>query len=370
MQVLVTGANGFIAKNLITHLRRREGTGVVEITRASSPDELDRGVAQSDFVFHLAGINRPLDAGEFKVGNVDFTRRLCQSLLGSGRGTPILFTSSTQAGADNPYGASKRAAEELILDYGRGAGARTYLYRLPNVFGKWCRPDYNSVVATFCHRIARDEPIRIDDPTAPLTLVYVDDVVSCFLAALEGRVAVGTGCVVEPQYSLTVGALAEQLQAFRTTRDSLLSERVGVGLCRALYATYVSALPSRLFAYPVPKYEDPRGTFVEMLKTKDSGQFSFFTAHPGVTRGGHYHHTKTEKFLVIQGRARFRFRQLVSGEFHELYTSGDTPEIVETIPGWAHDITNVGGDEMVVMLWANEVFDRARPDTFTAPVSP
>jgi UDP-2-acetamido-2,6-beta-L-arabino-hexul-4-ose reductase len=370
MQVLLTGANGFIAKNLVAHLRRREGTGVIEITRASAPEELERGVAQSDFVFHLAGVNRPLDADEFRAGNVEFTRRLCQLLQGGGRKSPILLTSSIQAAADNPYGVSKRAAEELVLEYGRSTGAPTYLYRLPNVFGKWCRPDYNSAVATFCHRIARDEPIRIDNPAAPLTLVYVDDVVSCFLAALDGRVESGAGCAVEPQYSLTVGELAEQLRAFRASRDSLLTERVGVGLGRALYATYVSALPPRLFAYQVPKYEDPRGVFVEMLKTQDSGQFSFFTAHPGVTRGGHYHHTKTEKFLVIKGQARFRFRHLMSGEFHELDTSGQKPEIVETIPGWVHDITNVGSEEMIVMLWANEIFDRGRPDTFTAPISP
>jgi UDP-2-acetamido-2,6-beta-L-arabino-hexul-4-ose reductase len=370
MQVLVTGAHGFIAKNLIAHLCRRQDTRVIEITRESSADVLERAVAQSDFVFHLAGVNRPTDPGDFQLGNVDFTQRLCESLLASGRGTPILFTSSTQAAAENPYGVSKQAAERLIFDYGRQGGARTYVYRLPNVFGKWCRPNYNSVVATFCHHIARDEPIRMDNPAASLTLVYIDDVVSAFLAALEEKVESGASCTVEPQYSLTVGALAEQLRAFRASRDSLVTERVGVGLARALYATYVSALPLDHFSYTVPKYEDPRGTFVEMLKTRDSGQFSFFTAHPGVTRGGHYHHTKTEKFLVIKGQARFRFSHLVSGDFHELFTSGNSPEIVETIPGWAHDITNVGSDEMVVMLWANEIFDRARPDTYTAPVSP
>jgi UDP-2-acetamido-2,6-beta-L-arabino-hexul-4-ose reductase len=370
MQVLVTGAHGFIAKNLIAHLRLRGATRVMELTRNSTAGELAHAVAQSDFAFHLAGVNRSSNPGDFQRGNVDLTQRLCDALLSGGRRIPILFASSVQATAENPYGVSKQAAERLILDYGRQAGQRSYVYRLPNVFGKWCRPNYNSVVATFCHRIARDEPIRIDDPTALLTLVYVDDVVSCFLAALEGRVECDAGCAVEPQYTLTVGELAGRLRAFRASRDTMVSERVGVGLGRALYATYVSGLPPQLFAYPVPRHEDPRGTFVEMLKTKDSGQVSFFTAHPGVTRGGHYHHTKTEKFLVVKGEGRFRFRHLVSGEFYELHTSGEKPEIVQTIPGWAHDITNMGGEEMVVMLWANEIFDRDHPDTFTASASP
>jgi UDP-2-acetamido-2,6-beta-L-arabino-hexul-4-ose reductase len=239
---------------------------------------------------------------------------------------------------------------------------------LPGVFGKWCKPNYNSVVATFCHNIARDLPIQINDPTANLRLVYVDDVVTAFLVAL---VAPAPGCVqaqVEPEYTTTLGELANKIRAFGDCRSTLMTERVGTGFVRALYATYVSYLPSDRFSYEVPQHSDPRGVFVEMLKTPDSGQFSFFTAHPGITRGGHYHHTKTEKFLVIKGEALFRFRHLLTKQLVELRTTGSTPEVVDTIPGWTHDITNVGDDEMVVMLWANENFDRGKPDTVASKV--
>lgn len=231
-------------------------------------------------------------------------------------------------------------------------------------------PNYNSAVATFCHNIAHDLPIQIHDESAALNLVYVDDVVRKFLAIMDGEV-VSSGLVdVEPVYSTTVGELAEQVRRFRASRSTLVTENVGVGLVRALYSTYLSYLPPAAFTYEVPKYGDPRGVFVEMLKTPEAGQFSFFTAHPGITRGGHYHHSKTEKFLVIKGKANFRFRQVVTGEFYELQTSGESPTIVETVPGWTHDITNIGDDEMIVMLWANEIFDREHPDTYALPVCP
>jgi UDP-2-acetamido-2,6-beta-L-arabino-hexul-4-ose reductase len=239
------------------------------------------------------------------------------------------------------------------------------------VFGKWCKPNYNSVVATFCHNVARDLPIRVDDPTARLTLVYVDDVVRRFISLMDGADAAPNDDgfeVVAPQYTTTVGDVARLIHSFRDSRQNLMTERVGSGMVRALYATYVSYLPPEAFAYSVPMYQDPRGVFAEMLKTPDCGQFSYFTAYPGVTRGGHYHHSKTEKFLVIKGQARFKFRQMHTGETHELTTSGEKAEIVETAPGWTHDITNIGNDEMIVMLWANEVFERQRPDTIVCPL--
>ncbi|MDY0050528.1 MAG: hypothetical protein RBR73_07255, partial [Halothiobacillaceae bacterium] len=251
-------------------------------------------------------------------------------------------------------------------------GNAAHVFRLPNVFGKWCKPNYNSVVATFCHNIARGLPIQINDPAAPITLVYVDDVIGRFFQLMEGAVTAVDAegfATVAPQYTTTVGELAKLIQSFRESRKTLTTERVGTGLVRALYATYVSYLPVESFTYPVPQHGDPRGVFVEMLKTPDCGQFSFFTAQPGVTRGGHYHHSKTEKFLVIKGAARFRFRHMQTGETHELVTRGDKAEIVETVPGWAHDITNIGSDEMVVMLWANEVFDRSKSDTYACPLS-
>ena len=303
------------------------------------------------------------------------TRALCDAVAGvaatTGRMVPVVYTSSTQAARDNPYGQSKRAAEDALLALQRAHGVPVHVFRLPNVFGKWCRPNYTPAVATFCHSLARDLPIQINDPAAPVTLVYVDDVIDRFVQLIDGADAALDAegfATVTPQYTATVGQLAQHIQGFKDSRSTLTTERVGTGLLRALYATYVSYLPVESFAYAVPMYGDPRGVFAEMLKTPDCGQFSYFTAHPGITRGGHYHHSKTEKFLGIKGQARFKFRHMQTGQVHELLTSGDKAEIVETVPGWTHDITNIGQDEMVVMLWANEVFDRQRPDTFACPV--
>lgn len=370
MKILVTGAAGFVAKNLIVRLRELQGFEPVSFTRETPQEDLPKLAAEVDAVVHLAGVNRPQSPDEFALGNAGLTRRLCAALVASGRSVPVVFSSSIQAELDNPYGKSKRDAEVFLWEYARQSGAPVYVYRLPNVFGKWCKPNYNSAVATFCHNIARSLPIRINDAGATLSLAYVDDVVEEFIRVLRERplVEVGEFCQVQVEYQTTVGELASQLEAFRDSRASLISERVGDGLVRALYATYMSYLPPEAFAYEVPKYGDPRGVFVEMLKTKDSGQFSVFTAHPGVTRGEHYHHSKSEKFLVIKGNARFGFRHILSNETCEIFASGEEPRIVETIPGWAHDITNVGDDEMVVMLWANEIFDRGRPDTIASKV--
>lgn len=368
MKVLVTGADGFVGKNLRIALGEREGFEVVPITRSSSEAELADGVAMADAVVHLAGVNRPQDTAEFATGNADFTATLCDALLKTGRAIPVAFASSIQADRDNPYGASKRKAEDHLRRYGEASGAAVGLYRLANVFGKWSRPNYNSAVATFCHNIARGLPIQINDPDAQVRLVYIDDVVAEFLRFLQAPGAGVRVTDVQPVHEITVGGLARQIEAFRDVRSSLVTERVGTGLVRALYATYVSFLPPEAFSYGVPKYGDARGVFVEMLKTPDCGQFSFFTAHPGITRGGHYHHTKTEKFLVIKGRARYRFRHLLTDETFEVESHGGEPLIVETIPGWAHDITNIGDDELVVMLWANEIFDRQKPDTVSSRV--
>ena len=370
MKILVTGADGFIGKNLCVSLAEQAGFEVLPVVRATDPAALESKVAQADAVIHLAGVNRPQDPAEFAAGNADFTARLCQALLATGRPVPVAFASSIQADRDNPYGLSKRAAEDHLRRYAEASGAPVALYRLANVFGKWSRPDYNSAVATFCHNIARGLPIQVNDAAAPLRLVYIDDVVAELLRFLADP---GSGVGLRqagPVYATTVGELARQIEAFKDVRASLVTERVGTGLVRALYATYVSFLPPQAFSYSVPKYGDARGVFVEMLKTPDCGQFSFFTAHPGITRGGHYHHSKTEKFLVIKGVARYRFRHLVTDEVFELDSTGDEPLVVETIPGWAHDITNIGDDELVVMLWANEIFDRQNPDTIASPVAP
>ncbi|MFT3755233.1 MAG: NAD-dependent epimerase/dehydratase family protein [Pseudoxanthomonas sp.] len=368
MKVLLTGADGFIGKNLRVALAEREGVEVLPIVRASSPDDLAAAVANADAVIHLAGVNRPQDAAEFAAGNADFTAALCEALRETGRAVPVAFASSIQAERDNPYGSSKRAAEDHLRRYGEASGAAVALYRLANVFGKWSRPDYNSAVATFCHNIARGLPVRIDDPAAQVRLVYIDDVVAELLRFLAAPGAGVRLAEAAPVHTTTVGELARQIEAFGAVRSTLVTERVGTGLVRALYATYVSFLPPEAFSYGVPKYGDARGVFVEMLKTPDCGQFSFFTAHPGITRGGHYHHTKTEKFLVIKGTARYRFRHLLTDETFEVESRGEEPLVVETIPGWAHDITNIGDDELVVMLWANEIFDRQKPDTVASKV--
>jgi UDP-2-acetamido-2,6-beta-L-arabino-hexul-4-ose reductase len=368
MRVLITGANGFIAKNLSVRLSEFEGYQVTGFGKENTLAQLGDLIKSADTVVHLAGVNRPKDVNEFIAGNVDLTARLCDFIAAAGRRIPLVFSSSIQAETANPYGNSKRAAEEIAEKLSGDTGNPVTIYRLPNVFGKWCRPNYNSVVATFCHNIANDMPIQINDPVAQLNLVHIDDVVKEFVEALMHMAPGFRYGQVEPVYSVTLGELAAHIEAFRNCRSSLISERVGNGLIRALYSTYVSYLPPAKFAYDLPRYSDERGVFVEMLKTRDSGQFSFFTAHPGITRGGHYHHTKTEKFLVIEGSACFRFRHIVTGERHELFTTGDKPQVVETVPGWTHDITNVGECEMIVMIWANEIFDRAKPDTIACKV--
>jgi UDP-2-acetamido-2,6-beta-L-arabino-hexul-4-ose reductase len=375
-RVLVTGANGFIGKNLVVRMRELQRFAVIEFGRDDAPEALSSLLAQADAVVHLAGENRPFDEAAFTKVNTGLTLVLCDVLAAeqqrSGRQLPLVLASSAQAERDSPYGQSKLAAEQAVQKLSADSRHPAVIYRLPGVFGKWCKANYNSVVATFCHNIARGLPVQINDPAASLQLVYVDDVVTSLVAAVDALLlpdaaGVSQG-VVAPLYTTTLGELAAQIQAFGDCRTSLISERVGTGLVRALYATYVSYLPNDRFAYEVQQHADPRGVFVEMLKTPDSGQFSYFTAHPGITRGGHYHHTKTEKFLVIKGTGLFRFRHLLTNERLELTTSGNKPQVVDTIPGWVHDITNTGQDELVVMLWANEVFDRANPDTVAASI--
>lgn len=370
MRILITGADGFIGANLRARLREVGHQDIVCITRTTSPSDLSAGLSEADFVFHLAGVNRPKTDDEFIQGNREFTERLCEALLTSARRTPVVFASSIQATQENPYGQSKLAAEEALLRYRRETGASLFIFRLTNVFGKWARPNYNSAIATFCHNIARGLPISVNAAAAKLPLVYIDDVVDAFLRCLTAPSSPSGYAEAGPVYETTVGDVADTIRSFFESRSTLLCPAAGVGLGRALYATYVSYLPVAAFSYKVPHYCDPRGNFAEVLKTPDRGQFSYFTAGPGVTRGEHYHHSKSEKFVVIQGVARFRFRQIETGEFSEMVVRGGEGTVVETVPGWAHDITNVGSDQLIVMLWANEIFDRARPDTVAMKVVP
>ncbi len=367
MNIVITGAKGFIGKNLSLFLREQGAHNIVEIDIDTSETELSEALQSADFVFHLAGVNRPKNESEFKEGNTDLTSHIVSILKVSGRKVPLMISSSTQAVSDNAYGASKAQAEKVVEAYGQETGSPYFIYRFPNVFGKWCRPNYNSFVATFCHNILNDIEVNIHDANAPVTLIYIDDVCKCLMALLDGDTPSGS-TKVTPEYPTTVGYVADTLNGFKGSRDSLTIDNVGVGLVRALYSTYLSYMQPDQFSYTIPSYGDERGVFSEMLKTKQAGQFSFFTAHPGITRGGHYHHTKNEKFLVIKGQALFKFEHVITGERYELSVDSDTPEIVETVPGWSHDVTNVGSEELIVMLWANEIFDREAPDTIAKPL--
>lgn len=368
MRIVITGADGFIGRHLALRVTETGVGTVVGITRQSSAEDRAAALASAAVVVHLAGVNRPPDPTLYGPGNAGATEQLCSELLRIGRKTPVIFSSSAQATLDNPYGRSKRAAEEALTDYAGQAGAPVAYFRFRNVFGKWARPNYNSAVATFCYNVARNLPITVNDASAPISLIHVDDAVAAIVDLIRNGIRRSGEHEAGPVYETTVGAVADQVKRFAVGRDTKEYGAVGAGLCRALYSTYVSYLPPESFSYPLQLHRDPRGTFAEMLRTPDAGQFSFFTAVPGVTRGGHYHHTKTEKFLVVHGKARFGFRQVLTGERHELIVDGSEARVVETVPGWAHDITNVGQDVLVVLLWANEAFDPSRPDTIPAGV--
>jgi len=369
LKVLVTGSDGFIGKNLSVHLEERNFE-VLRFVRDSNIDFLEECVSQADAIIHLAGENRPENLAAFETTNVGLTSKLCELISKFTKSVPIVFASSIQAELDNAYGLSKLAAEERLIALCKNSGINLAIYRLPGVFGKWCKPNYNSVVATFCHNIANGLPIMINDATTRLKLVYVDDVVNSFIDFISTPNSLPKlYCDINNEYDISLGDLADQINGFKNVKVSLVTDDVGSGFTRALYSTYLSYLPMSEFSYEVPKYGDERGDFVEMLKTKNSGQFSYFTAHPGVTRGGHYHHTKTEKFLVVSGKAKFKFKNIITHEQHELIVSGDQPEVVDTVPGWSHDITNIGDSELVVMLWANEIFDPDKPDTYARPLN-
>jgi UDP-2-acetamido-2,6-beta-L-arabino-hexul-4-ose reductase len=369
MKILITGSKGFVGNNLKLALSEIGGFDILTFDRGDSLELLKKQVSKSDLIVHLAGENRPENPNSFLEVNVGLTRSICEFIAMSGRAIPLIYSSSKQADdSKSLYAQSKRSAESVIELFSKARNNPVLIYRLENVFGKWIRPNYNSVVGTFCYNITHDLPIQINDENAPIKLIYIDDVIENLIHHIKSSWVGSIFGEISPQYTITVGALAKQLYEFKKSRETLVIPRVGSGLVRALYSTYVSYLSPKDFSYLVPKYGDARGDFVEMLKTPDCGQFSYFTALPGVTRGGHYHHTKTEKFLVISGAARFGFRHMLTGEKYELVTSGDKPEVVETVPGWTHDITNIGNEKMIVMLWANEIFNREKPDTIASKV--
>jgi UDP-2-acetamido-2,6-beta-L-arabino-hexul-4-ose reductase len=367
-KILITGAGGFIGKNLLIRLQEQSNIKVLSFFRGDSNEMLSEMVANSDAIVHLAGENRSDDDSSFQKNNTELTLNLCNIIRTCGRNIPLIFASSIQAIQDNIYGRSKLAAENIIEDFVAETSNSAVIYRLPGVFGKWSKPNYNSVVATFCHNIALDIPLQINDPKTTLKIAFIDDVIEDFLHALNSPQLGLNRREINQIYSITLIDLANQITAFRNCRANLISELVGIGLTRALYSTYISYLPPEKFSYNLPQYKDQRGIFVEFLKTPSCGQFSFFTIHPGVTRGSHYHHTKTEKFLVIQGIVRMRFRHLITGELYDVKLSGDNPQVVDSIPGWAHEIINICDSDAIIMLWANEVFDQQHPDCIPCEV--
>ena len=371
MRVLVTGANGFVGKNLCLALGRIEGVEVFRYDLGNTRAELEEWAGACDFVFHLAGVNRPKDPAEFAKGNTGFTEELLALL--ARRPVPVLLSSSIQAALDNDYGKSKAAAEEAVRAYGARTGAPVYVYRLANVFGKWCRPNYNSAVATWCHNIARDLPIQVRDPAATVTLVYIDDVVESFIGCLEPRNTRNTRnefLSVEPSYTRTLGEIVELIRSFHDEPRTLGVPDQRDGFAKKLYATYLSYLPEDQFAYPLTMHVDNRGSFTEILHTAERGQVSVNVSRPGIVKGQHWHHTKHEKFLVVSGEGAIRFRKMddPSAQVITYRVSGAKLEVVRIPPGYTHNIENLGTTDMVTVMWANEVFDPQRPDTFREEV--
>ncbi|MBQ2038238.1 MAG: capsular polysaccharide biosynthesis protein CapF [Thermoguttaceae bacterium] len=382
MNILVTGAKGFVGKNLCAELGNiRDGKAktydltadltVFEYDVDTDPALLDEYCAKADFVFNLAGVNRPKDPAEFMTGNFGFASTLLDTLKKHGNNCPVMISSSTQAALDNPYGQSKKAGEELMFAYGEETGAKVLVYRFPNLFGKWCRPNYNSVVATFCNNIANDLPIQVNDPNVVLTLAYIDDVLRELIAAAAGnenRAEDGKYCAVPVTHAVKLGQIADLLRSFRASREERSVPDMADPFVKKLYATYLSYLPTDQFSYPLDMHCDHRGSFTEILRTADRGQFSVNISKPGITKGEHWHHTKNEKFLVVYGKGVIRFRKPDEEKIYEYFVSGDKLEVVDIPTGYTHNIENLGETDMVTFMWCNECFDPNRPDTYFLPV--
>ena len=376
MKILVTGAKGFVGRNLVSQLHSiqdgkarnygisGENLTVYEYDMDSDPSELEIYCKQADFVFNLAGVNRPKDESEFMKGNFGFASTLLDTLKKYNNACPVMISSSIQAAQDNPYGESKRAGEQLMFDYSKETGAKVLVYRFPNVFGKWCRPNYNSAVATFCNNIAHDLPIRVNDPSVVMSLVYIDDVVDELISALKGH-RKGEYCEVSVGHTITLGGIVELRKSFRQMPDTLAVPDLGDAFIKKLYSTYLSYLPKEKFCYPLKMNVDERGSFTEIIRTADRGQFSVNISKPGITKGQHWHHTKNEKFVVVSGHGLIQLRKMGTEEVINFEVSGEKMEVVEMIPGYTHNIINLSDTEdLVTFMWCNECFDPERPDTY------
>lgn len=370
--ILVTGAKGFIGRNLIAHLQSRADLHVYTFDIDDSDQSLMDAVHQADIIFHLAGVNRPQHIEEFYTVNTELTRHIVSLLEAAGKATPIVLSSSTQVELDNPYGQSKKRAEDAVFTYSQRTGSTVYVYRLTNVFGKWSRPNYNSVVSTFCYNISHNLPVQINNPDTVLSLVYIDDVIESFLKVLDGQVTPGDNgfCDMPRSLTITLQGLADIIKSFRDRRQTAVLPNMADPLTRLLYTTYLSYLETDDFAYTPDLKTDQRGWLFEVIKSPTIGQIFVSQTKPGITRGGHFHHTKVEKFIVVQGEAVIRFRRVDSSEVIEYLVSGLDTRIVDIPPGYTHDITNVGTTDMITLFWASEIFDPNRPDTYMLGVFP
>lgn len=368
MRILITGAKGFVGKNLIAELKNQGYTNLLECDINTTSEELDIYAHECDFVFHLAGVNRTKNTDDFMKGNFGFTSVLLEKLKNYGNKSPIVITSSIQAELDNPYGKSKKAGEDLIFDYGKKNGVSVYVYRLPNVFGKWCRPNYNSAVATFCNNIANDLPIKVNDPTVQMKLVYIDDVMHSFIDKLKNGVSSISQKKsfesVQPVHEVKLGEIVKKIYSFKDSRNTLQIPNLDDAFTKKLYSTYLSYLPEDQFSYLLKMNVDSRGSFTEFLKSPDRGQVSVNISKPGITKGQHWHHTKNEKFLVVSGVGIIRFRKIDSDKVIEYFVSGEKLEAVDIPVGYTHNIENLGETDMVTVMWVNEVFNKERPDTY------
>jgi len=381
VKILVTGANGFVGKNLISTLENvRDGKDktrniptdleIFSYDLGTPQADFERYCAECDFVYNLVGVHRPKDTNEFMKGNFGFLTTLLETLKKQNNTCPVLFSSSIQAEFDNPYGESKRAAEQALFAYSEETSAKVVVYRFPNLFGKWCRPNYNSVVATFCYNIARDLPIEIHDHNHELTLLYIDDVVDELLRALVGEETKnGTFCAVPVSHKVTLGELADLIYSFRESRKNLSVPQVAENsFSKKLYSTYLSYLPTDAFSYPLNMHTDARGSFTEILRSPEYGQMSVNISKPGIIKGQHWHHTKNEKFLVVSGKGVIRFRKIDSDEVIEYFVSGEKLEVVDIPTGYTHNIENLGNTDMVTFMWCNECFNPEKPDTYSLEV--
>ena len=364
MKVLVTGAKGFIGKNLVSTLDREDKYEIICIDRENSKEELEKGVLNSDFIVHLAGINRPKNEEEFFKGNTGLTEEIIEILKENNKNTSILITSSIQADLDNAYGQSKKGAEEALIKYMADTKGNVFIFRLPNVFGKWCRPNYNSAIATFCHNIARGEEVWISDPTKEMTLVYIDDVVRNIKNVINNEENYIPGYQnVDIEHKATLGEIVDLINSFKESRKSLMIPNMENELTKKLYSTYLSYLPENDFSYLLKMNVDNRGSFTEFIKSNDRGQVSVNISKPGITKGNHWHDTKNEKFLVVSGEGVIRFRKVDSEEIIEYKVSGEKLEVVDIPVGYTHSIINTGERDMVTIMWVNEIFNPEKPDT-------